>query len=109
MQRAVQLNGARCHPFTRKQARRAEAAAREAASAKPTLHLAAAAPRERRQDKENMAEFLAKKREMFLVQMSLDTKRSEILKLEAQPHTCGPPDASSRASALHWRAMPTGG
>ena len=29
----------------------------------------------RRQEKENMAEFIAKKREMFLVQMSLDTKR----------------------------------
>ena len=29
-----------------------------------------------------MAEFIAKKREMFLVQMSLDTKREEIRKLE---------------------------
>ncbi|KAH8053362.1 hypothetical protein JL722_9588 [Aureococcus anophagefferens] len=37
---------------------------------------------ERRQEKENMAEFIAKKREMFLVQMSLDTKREEIRKLE---------------------------
>lgn len=36
----------------------------------------------RRQEKENMAEFIAKKREMFLVQMSLDTKREEIRKLE---------------------------
>jgi hypothetical protein len=33
-------------------------------------------------EKENMAEFIAKKREMFLVQMSLDTKREEIRKLE---------------------------
>ena len=29
-----------------------------------------------------MTEFIAKKREMFLVQMSLDTKREEIRKLE---------------------------
>jgi hypothetical protein len=36
----------------------------------------------RRQEKENMVEFIAKKREMFLVQMSLDTKREEIRKLE---------------------------
>ena len=33
-------------------------------------------------EKENMTEFIAKKREMFLVQMSLDTKREEIRKLE---------------------------
>merc|ERR1711871_1460597 len=39
---------------------------------------------ERRREKENMAEFIAKKREMFLVQMSLDTKRAEIRKLEEQ-------------------------
>ena len=37
---------------------------------------------QRRPEKENMAEFIAKKREMFLVQMSLDTKRDEIRKLE---------------------------
>ena len=37
---------------------------------------------DRRPEKENMAEFIAKKREMFLVQMSLDTKREEIRKLE---------------------------
>lgn len=36
----------------------------------------------RRQEKENMNELIAKKREMFLVQMSLDTKREEIRKLE---------------------------
>lgn len=34
------------------------------------------------QEKETMADFIAKKREMFLVQMSLDTKREEIRKLE---------------------------
>lgn len=39
---------------------------------------------ERREEKENVAEFIAKKREMFLVQMSLDTKREEIRKLEAK-------------------------
>lgn len=37
---------------------------------------------DRKQEKESMAEFIAKKREMFLVQMSLDTKREEIRKLE---------------------------
>jgi hypothetical protein len=33
-------------------------------------------------ERENMADFIAKKREIFLVQMSLDTKRAEIKKLE---------------------------
>jgi len=37
-----------------------------------------------RHEKENMADFIAKKREMFLVQMSLDTKRADIRKLEEQ-------------------------
>ena len=36
----------------------------------------------RRQEKETIPEFIAKKREIFLVQMSLDTKREEIRKLE---------------------------
>jgi len=36
----------------------------------------------RRREKENMADFIAKKRDMFLIQMSLDTKRQEIQKLE---------------------------
>lgn len=36
----------------------------------------------RRQEKESTTEFVSKKREMFLVQMSLDTKREEIRKLE---------------------------
>eukprot|EP00898_Chlorokybus_atmophyticus_P006120 jgi/Chlat1/6509/Chrsp45S00472 len=36
----------------------------------------------RRKEKENMSDFIAKKREIFLVQMSLDTKRAEIRKLE---------------------------
>merc|ERR1719408_640162 len=35
-----------------------------------------------RRDKENITDFVAKKREMFLVQMSLDVKKAEILKLD---------------------------
>lgn len=46
-----------------------------------SLAEAAGAPPRRRQ-KEDMTEFIAKKREIFLVQMSLDTKRAEIRKLE---------------------------
>ena len=45
-----------------------------AAATLPTDH--------RRREKENMSDFIAKKREIFLVQMSLDTKRAEIRKLE---------------------------
>jgi hypothetical protein len=37
-------------------------------------------------DKESMSDFILKKREMFLVQMSLNTKRDEILKLEQRAH-----------------------
>eukprot|EP00002_Diphylleia_rotans_P008908 TRINITY_DN188_c0_g1_i3.p1 TRINITY_DN188_c0_g1~~TRINITY_DN188_c0_g1_i3.p1 ORF type:complete len:442 (+),score=99.10 TRINITY_DN188_c0_g1_i3:66-1391(+) len=37
---------------------------------------------DRRREKENLNDFIAKKREMFLVQMSLDTKRDEMRKLE---------------------------
>jgi hypothetical protein len=33
-------------------------------------------------DKENLQDYVAKKREIFFVQMSLDTKRAEIRKLE---------------------------
>lgn len=46
-----------------------------------TLAASASAP-DRRKDKENMTDFIAKKREIFLLQMSLDTKRAEIKKLE---------------------------
>eukprot|EP00798_Chlamydomonas_sp_ICE-L_P004936 gene4936-34707_t len=46
-----------------------------------TVAASSSAP-ERRKEKENMADFIAKKREIFLLQMSLDTKRSEIKKLE---------------------------
>ena len=43
----------------------------------------AAPPSTRRpKEQENMNDFIAKKREIFLVQMSLDTKRAEITKLE---------------------------
>ena len=42
----------------------------------------AAISKDRRREKESMSEFISKKREMFLVQMSLDTKREEIRKLE---------------------------
>lgn len=57
-------------------------AARAAAAQQSKLNMVAAATRDRRKEKENMADFIAKKREMFLVQMSLDTKRAEIRKLE---------------------------
>ncbi|KAL3139582.1 Cilia- and flagella-associated protein 100 [Trebouxia sp. C0009 RCD-2024] len=56
--------------------------------AEPKKRLIAAAPAaapastRRPQEKENMNDFIAKKREIFLVQMSLDTKRAEITKLE---------------------------
>mmetsp|Transcript_32928 Transcript_32928/g.81851 ORF Transcript_32928/g.81851 Transcript_32928/m.81851 type:complete len:555 (-) Transcript_32928:236-1900(-) len=46
------------------------------------LSLVAAATRERRPEKEKLADLIGKKREMFLVQMALDTKRLEIRKLE---------------------------
>ena len=36
----------------------------------------------RRRNLENMTDFIAKKREMFLIQMSLDTKKAEIQKLD---------------------------
>ena len=36
------------------------------------------------QFEENISDFVAKKREMFLVQMSLDVKKAEILKLDAR-------------------------
>jgi hypothetical protein len=42
----------------------------------------AAIARDRRHEKETLSEFVAKKREMFLVQMSLDIKREEIAKME---------------------------
>lgn len=45
----------------------------------PSLGLAEAP---RRHEREDIAEFIAKKREIFLVQMALDTKRTEIRKLE---------------------------
>ena len=62
-------------------AQRSEQAQAQAAQ-QSKVNLVAAATRDRRKEKENMADFIAKKREMFLVQMSLDTKRAEIRKLE---------------------------
>ncbi|GAX84003.1 hypothetical protein CEUSTIGMA_g11428.t1 [Chlamydomonas eustigma] len=47
----------------------------------PSIASTTAAP-ERRKEKENMADFISKKREIFLLQMSLDTKRAEIKKLD---------------------------
>eukprot|EP00904_Undaria_pinnatifida_P004217 jgi/Undpi1/13797/HiC_scaffold_9.g03448.m1 len=52
------------------------------ANSKTMQQVATAITNDRQQEKESMAEFIAKKREMFLVQMSLDTKREEIRKLE---------------------------
>merc|ERR1719443_404883 len=38
--------------------------------------------RDARREKENVADFVEKKRDMFLIQMSLDVKKAEILKLD---------------------------
>ena len=66
------------------------------------LNLVAAATRDRRKEKENMADFIAKKREMFLVQMSLDTKRAEIRKLEERAQQREEVRAGSCAT---WRGL----
>jgi hypothetical protein len=47
-----------------------------------TLSAAAVPEPRRRRDRERIVDFLVKKREIFLVQMSLDVKRTEIRKLE---------------------------
>lgn len=58
-------------------------ALRKAKESKGLITAATAAiSRDRRHEKESMADFVAKKREMFLLQMSLDIKREEIAKLE---------------------------
>jgi hypothetical protein len=44
----------------------------------------AAISRDRRREKETLQEFVQKKRDMFLVQMSLDIKREEISKMDSQ-------------------------
>jgi hypothetical protein len=44
----------------------------------------AAPPRSRQARKENIRDFISKKREIFLMQMSLDTKRAEMSKLEVR-------------------------
>merc|ERR1719327_1988862 len=38
--------------------------------------------RDARREKENVSDFVEKKRDMFLIQMSLDVKKAEILKLD---------------------------
>ncbi|KAK9843417.1 hypothetical protein WJX81_001291 [Elliptochloris bilobata] len=58
---------------------------------------AARQPSGRRQEKENMAAFLAKKREIFLLQMGLDTKRAEMAKLEERARQRGAALAQSEA------------
>lgn len=50
-------------------------------AAEGAIHHGAGVP-SRRRGRENVKEFLAKKREIFLVQMGLDTKQLEINKLE---------------------------
>lgn len=40
----------------------------------------------RRREKENLSDFISKKRDMFLVQMAIETKREEIQKLEQKVH-----------------------
>eukprot|EP00744_Colponema_vietnamica_P003037 GILI01004701.1.p1 GENE.GILI01004701.1~~GILI01004701.1.p1 ORF type:complete len:523 (-),score=155.30 GILI01004701.1:36-1604(-) len=51
-------------------------------STKKNLLATSSVAREHHREKENLTDFISKKREMFLVQMSLDTKREEIRKLE---------------------------
>ncbi|KAK9833082.1 hypothetical protein WJX74_006464 [Apatococcus lobatus] len=53
----------------------------KATAAEGAVHKGGATP-SRRRGRENVKEFLAKKREIFLVQMGLDTKQLEINKLE---------------------------
>ncbi len=58
-------------------------ALRKARESKGLVSAATAAiSRDRRREKETLTEFVAKKREMFLVQMGLDIKREEIAKME---------------------------
>lgn len=58
--------------------------AKQGARSKTIVAAATAAiSADRRREKENMSEFIGRKREMFLVQMMLDTKREEIQKVRA--------------------------
>jgi hypothetical protein len=69
------------------------AALRKARDAKGLVSAATAAiAGDRHRDKETLGDFVAKKREMFLVQFSLDIKREEIAKMEA--------DAAAREAAI---------
>lgn len=56
--------------------------AAEAASKTKTQRRDGAVTRDTRREKENVSEFVKKKREMFLVQMHLDVQKAEILKLD---------------------------
>jgi len=60
----------------------AQLAAEAARQAKTASQSGVVSHDARREKKENVADFVAKKREMFLVQMSLDVKKAEILKLD---------------------------
>lgn len=60
----------------------ARAAGALRAGAAATLAAAAVAPPVARRQRERVGDFIAKKREIFLVQMALDVKRTEIRKLE---------------------------
>ena len=53
-----------------------------------------------RPQKENVAEFVARKREIFLVQMSLDTKRAEIRALQVSNGLRPPCQHASETSKL---------
>ena len=62
-------------------------------------------PLPRRVEKENLAAFIAKKREIFMVQMSLDIKRQELRRLVQQAaQVSRPPDPPlDHAYAGTWR------
>jgi hypothetical protein len=83
----------RCNPPCRPAPDVDPAALRKARDAKGLVSAATAAiAGDRHRDKETLGEFVAKKREMFLVQFSLDIKREEIARMEA--------DASKREAAI---------
>lgn len=63
-----------------------------------SLAAAAVAAVPRRVQRENIKELLAKKRETLLVQMSLDTKRAEIHKLQVRSARLNGADSNQAAS-----------
>ncbi|KAF4685980.1 Coiled-coil domain containing [Perkinsus olseni] len=60
-----------------------------------------------RRERENVSDFLSKKRDMFLVQMSLDVKRNEIRKLEEKAKMKGFDKFLQANDALAHKAMKT--